>query len=269
MTAWTGTTRTDASTTVTADQLVAMLEALYNHNDASRLRALAAPDLRHYSSGIGDGVDAWAAYAEGFAGANPLVAIHRTVAEGNRIGIHAQYRWNVDRVLDGGPGVAVAHIFTIEAGRIVEAVEVTQAVGTEPVSGNDMFSQLRSSAGTQDPQRNREIARRVVAEFLAGNTSLRDELLSDYIQHNPFIPDGAAGIAGFVDMLGGNPNDYQWAIVEGDLAWTYTRYLSETMGTPPLVGVDIWRFDAAGKVTEHWDVLEADFTSPGGHTFPG
>lgn len=257
------------TTAVTADQLVEMLEALYNRNDASRLRALAAADLRHYSSAIGDGVEAWVAYAAAFGEASPLLAVHRTVAEGNRIGVHAHYSWNVDRIIDDGPGVAVAHIFTIEAGRIVEAVEVTQPVATEPVSGNDMFSGLRASVDAQDPERNRQIARRVVTEFLAGNTSLRDELLSDYVQHNPFIPNGSEGIAGFIDMLGGNPNDYQWAIVENDLAWTYTRYLSETMGTPPLAGVDIWRFDAAGKVNEHWDVLQADFTSPSGHTFPG
>ena len=254
---------------VTADQIVEMLETLYNDDDPSRLRALAAEDLRHYSSAIGDGVDAWVEYATAFAGSAPLIAVHRTVSEGDRIGVHAHYRWNAERTVDDGPGVAVAHIFTIDEGRIVEAVELTQAVQPEPVSGNDMFSQLRPSVGSQDPERNRRTAERVVTEFLAGDTALRDELLSDYLQHNPFIPNGAQGIAGFIDMLGGNPNDYQWTIVEGDLAWSYTRYLSEAMGTPPLVGVDIWRFDEAGKVTEHWDVLEADFTSPGGHPFPG
>lgn len=258
----------DAVTTIAADQLVAMLEALYNSNNPSPLEALAAPDLRHYSSAIGDGVAAWAAYANRFASADPLIAVHRTVSEGNRIGVHAHYRWNPERVIDGGPGVAVAHIFTIEDGRIVEAVELTQAVAIETVSGNDMFAQLRPSVEDQDLDRNRATAERVVTEFLAGDTALRDELLSDYLQHNPFIPDGAEGIAGLIDALGGNPNDYQWSIAEGDLAWTYTRYRSEAMGTGPLVAVDIWRFDEAGKVTEHWDILEPDFSSPDGHTFP-
>ncbi|MEM9655777.1 MAG: nuclear transport factor 2 family protein [Actinomycetota bacterium] len=262
-------TTSEAPLTITADQLVLMLEALYNRNDPSLLEALAAPDLRHYSSAIGDGVEVWVAYAGRFADAEPLVAVHRTVSEGNRIGVHAQYRWNAERVIDDGPGVAVAHIFTVEEGRIVEAVEVTQAVMPETVSGNDMFSQLRPSVDdNQDVNRNRTTAERVVTEFLAGKTGLRDELLSDYLQHNPFIPDGAEGIAGFIDALGGNPNDYQWAIAEGDLAWTYTRYLSEAMGTGPLVGVDIWRFDENGRVTEHWDVLQPDFTSPDGNTFP-
>ena len=254
---------------VTAARVVEMLERLYNEGDAQLLRELASPDLRHYSSAIGDGVDAWEAYAAGFAQERPLKAVHRTVSEGHRIGVHAHYRWNTERVLDDGPGVAVAHIFTIENDRIVEAVELTQAVREETVSGHDMFSQDAPSAPGQDPAHNRAMAQRVVTEFLAGNTGLRDELLSDYIQHNPVIPSGAEGIAGFIDMLGGNPNDFQWSMAEGDLAWTYTRYLTDKLGTPPLVTVDIWRFDAEGKVTEHWDVLEADFTSPDGHAFPG
>ncbi|MEM8925156.1 MAG: nuclear transport factor 2 family protein [Actinomycetota bacterium] len=265
----TSDTTADTTSDITADRVIAMLEALYNDGDATLLNALAAPDLRHYSSAIGDGVAAWAAYAERFAGTAPLIAVHRTVSEGDRIGVHAHYRWNPERVVDDGPGVAVAHIFTIAGGRIVEAVELTQAVTPESVSGNDMFSQLRPSVGDHDLDRNRATAERVVTEFLAGETSLRDELLSDYLQHNPFIPDGAEGIAGFIDALGGNPNDYQWSMAEGDLAWTYTRYRSEAMGSGPLLGVDIWRFDAEGKVTEHWDVLEPDFTSTDGHRFPG
>jgi len=254
---------------ITADRVVDMLERLYNEGDPSALRALVADDVRHFSSAIDDGVDAWLEYASRFAGQRPLRAVHRTVSEGNRIGVHAEYAWNAQRELDGGPGVAVAHIFTVEGGRIVEAVELTQAVRTETRSGNDMFSQVARSVPSQDADRNRAVAERVVTEFLAGDTSLRDELLSDYIQHNPVIPPGADGIAGFIDMLGGNPNDFQWSMAEGDLAWTYTRYLTEKLGTPPLVTVDIWRFDAQGKVTEHWDVLEADFTSPAGHAFPG
>lgn len=253
---------------ITAGQLVEMLEQLYNHNNPGPLRALAAPGFRHYSSAIGDGVDAWAAHAARFAGAAPLVAVHRTVSEGDRVGVHAHYRWNPARVIDGGPGVAVAHIFTISAGQIVEAIELTQPVEAETASGNDMFSQLGPSVGPQDPERNRQTTRRIVTEFLPGDTALRDTLLSDYTQHNPQIPDGASGIAGFVSAIGGSPNDYRWTIVEGDLAWTYTRYhANPRIGTPSLVTVDIWRFDAAGKVTEHWDILEPDFTSPGGHTF--
>jgi len=83
------------------------------------------------------------------------------------------------------------------------------------------------------------------------------------------LPPGAAGIAGFINTIGGNPNDFQWSMAQGDMVWTYTRFKADYNGMPPFVTVDIWRFDAEGKVTEHWDVLEPQFTSPSGHAFPG
>jgi len=253
---------------IDTSQVVDMLERLYNHDDPTLLRELVADDVRHYSSAIADGVEAWIAFAARFAGQRPLVDVHRTVSEGDRIGVHAHYRYNAERQLDDGPGVAVAHIFTVRDGRIIEAVELTQAVRAQTVSGHDMFSQVGPSVRRQRPDHNRQVAQRVVTEFLAGNTALQHELLGDYVQHNPVIPSGADGIARFIDQLGGNPNDFQWAIAQGDLALTYTRYTTTALGMPPLVTVDIWRFDDDGKVTEHWDVLEADFTSPSGHSFP-
>jgi len=246
-----------------------MLEQLYNHGDASLLRRLAVPNLRHFSRAIGDGVAAWERYAARYHGERPLIAVHRTVRSGDRIALHAHYRWNPARELDHGPGVAVAHIFTLENERIVEAIELTQPVREETVSGHDMFSMVGPTVPAGDPEHQRMVAERVVTEFLAGNTALRDELLGDYIQHNPVIPAGKEGIAGFIDMLGGNPNDFQWSIADGDLAWTYTRYTSTANGMPPFVTVDIWHFDENGRVAEHWDVLEPDFTSPDGHAFPG
>lgn len=267
-----------AGPTGIALELVEMLQSLYNENDPSKLRALAAPDFRHYSSKIGDGVEAWVAFAasvaesvaESVAGSRPLVAVHRTVSEGRMVGIHAHYRWNPDRELDGGDGVAVAHVFTVESGKIVAAMELTQAVQTETASGNDMFSRMREPVTPQDPERNRAVVERVMTEFLPGQTSLREELLGDYVQHNPLIPDGSEGIAGFVESINGATNDYRWTMVEDGQAWSFTRYhANPSIGVPALVTIDIWQFDGSGRIAEHWDVLEADFTSPSGHTFDG
>ncbi|MEL6427826.1 MAG: hypothetical protein AAFZ87_02540 [Planctomycetota bacterium] len=250
--------------------VVDMLRALYNEGDPSELRALAVSDLPHFSSRIGDGVDAWVEFAASVDDSQPLVAIHRTVAEGNTIGVHAQYSWNAEREFDGGPGVVVAHVFTVESGKIVSAIELTQPIQAETASGNDMFSSRRPLVPQDDPERSRATVERILTEFLPGDTSLKSVLLGDYVQHNPLIPDGADGIAGFVESIGGAKNEYRWTIVEGGLAWSFTRYRANpSIGVPALVTVDIWKFDASGRVAEHWDVLEPDFTSPGGHTFEG
>ena len=65
--------------------------------------------------------------------------------------------------------------------------------------------------------------------------------------------------------MGGSPSEFKFAMAERDFALTFQRYAAnEALGTPAFTGVDLWRFDADGKVTEHWDVLEPTFVSPSG-----
>ena len=42
--------------------------------------------------------------------------------------------------------------------------------------------------------------------------------------------------------------------IDGDLAFVHVRYLD--WAVKETAGVDIFRFDADGKVVEHWDVLQ-------------
>jgi len=150
--------------TPTAKTVQAMLEQLYNDGDPTLLRQLVAEDVRHFSSAVGDGVAAWEAFAASKTDGRPLIQVYRTVQDGDRIGVHAHYRWNAQRQLDGGPGVAVAHLFTVREGQIVDAVEVTQSVHPESLSGHDMFSQVGASVPGTDPAHNRKVAERVVTE---------------------------------------------------------------------------------------------------------
>src|SRR5207253_699726 len=43
--------------------------------------------------------------------------------------------------------------------------------------------------------------------------------------------------------------------IDGDLAFVHMRYLD--WGGQETAGVDIFRFDADGKIVEHWDVLQS------------
>lgn len=89
--------------------------------------------------------------------------------------------------------------------------------------------------------------------------SVAEEVVAeDYIQHNPFVPDGRAP---FVDYFKGyfaeNP-DAKARIVrsaaDGDLIWLH---IESTNGdkSPPVAIVDIFRVED-GKIAEHWDVIQ-------------
>jgi predicted SnoaL-like aldol condensation-catalyzing enzyme len=91
--------------------------------------------------------------------------------------------------------------------------------------------------------------------FNQGRADLFPDLVSGpYIQHNPLIPDGVDGVMGFLKQAGRIPCEVKRIAIDGDLAFVHVRYLN--FGGKETAGVDIFRFDADGKIVEHWDVLQ-------------
>ena len=83
---------------------------------------------------------------------------------------------------------------------------------------------------------------------------LPDLVAGPYIQHNPLFPDGADHMVGYIKQAKGIPCEVKRIAIDGDLAFIHVRYLN-WLGKET-AGVDIFRFDADGKVVEHWDVLQ-------------
>src|SRR5260221_9237051 len=91
--------------------------------------------------------------------------------------------------------------------------------------------------------------------FNQGQADLYSDLVSGpYIQHNPLVPDGVAGVMGFLKQVGRLRCEVKRIAIDGDLAFVHMRYLKLFGKETP--GVDIFRFDDAGKIVEHWDVLQ-------------
>ena len=91
--------------------------------------------------------------------------------------------------------------------------------------------------------------------FNQGRADLYPDLVAGpYIQHNPLVPDGLDGVMGFLKQAGRIRNEVKRIAIDGDLAFVHARYLD--LFGQETAGVDIFRFDADGKIVEHWDVLQ-------------
>ncbi|MBH0052849.1 nuclear transport factor 2 family protein [Salinibacterium sp. SWN139] len=101
----------------------------------------------------------------------------------------------------------------------------------------------------------------------AANKLVADE----YIQHNPLLPDGAAGLgATFAALTAERQNArvvIHRIIASGDWVWAHVNFLNlynDDADDLGVAGVDIWKMDADGIALEHWDVLQpiTDAVSP-------
>ena len=104
----------------------------------------------------------------------------------------------------------------------------------------------------------RDIATGILTQGIAGGdiAYLEAHVAEDYIQHNPQVPDGKAGLIGFVQSLaaleGGAEISPVRVLRDGDLVAVHSE---ARFGSDHFVVFDLFRFED-GMAVEHWDTVQ-------------
>lgn len=80
----------------------------------------------------------------------------------------------------------------------------------------------------------------------------------EYIQHNPSVRNGKAGFIEYFERMAeaypGKEIEFVRTVTEDDLVAVHTHQIWP--GNDEYVTMDFFRFDANGKIVEHWDAVQ-------------
>ena len=149
-----------------------------------------------------------------------------------------------------------------------EAQATTQPEQSQPAAAAPNPQPEQASAVAELTQTEKALA--LINTFASGDTAAARELLAEgYIQHNLAYGTGRDAFLGSVEYLASAPVKTTVknirAFEDGDKVFLQTIY--NFAGAGERVAFDIFRFDAQGKIAEHWDNLAAlAEPNPSGHT---
>jgi predicted SnoaL-like aldol condensation-catalyzing enzyme len=246
----------------TKDIVVHFYEELFSHGNLAVIDEFVGPVYIDHNPQSPDGSESIRNVVTGLRVAYPDMksSIERVIAEDDLVLLHT------NAVLEpGSKGMAIAAVFRVDNGKIVEHWEVMQQVPDSTVSGNDMFSTLSTPAvSSPDPHVSTAESKRVASALVDELTSGRDVTAFDryvsdpYFQHTPQTPNGIAAAKEFFAAAFAASPDFSVSvkrvIAEGDYVAIHSHYKSgpDDLG---LAVLDIYRV-RDGKVVEHWDVIQ-------------
>ncbi|MEH6444330.1 MAG: nuclear transport factor 2 family protein [Oceanospirillaceae bacterium] len=186
------------------------------------------------------------------------IEILRTIAEGDYVAIHSAW------TTSSGETYVYVDVWRVAGGKLVEHWDHYQQAPEKSANLNTMFEGPNADIySKQDTEQNTQRALAILATFNnpSDTSAIKKYVADEYIQHNPYVADGAGPLVGYLSELAKNKvhlkTDIAKTIAMGDMVLIHSRQTNlDVKGDLGTGYMDIFRFNDAGKIVEHWDIEE-------------
>ncbi|MEO0678229.1 MAG: nuclear transport factor 2 family protein [Pseudomonadota bacterium] len=236
--------------------VLSLFAALFVDHDADAARPLMDPGYIQHNPSIPTGAEAVLAFIPAIEASGMKATTHRVIAEGDLVVLHNTFS-NADAF--GAPSLAAFDIFRVEDGKVVEHWDNLQPVPEVTVSGRTMVDGPTEVTDLDKTEENKALVLGFVRDVLGGAAPENAPMYLDpevYMQHNPQIADGLAGLIEATQAWAEQGNvitkfEPQIVVAEGNFVFVAS---DATVSGAPWAFFDLWRVED-GKIVEHWDVV--------------
>ncbi len=238
------------------DLVLQALTALFVQFDPEAAKPLLAEDYIQHNPAIPTGRAAILEILPALKESGLTAEVHRVIAEDDLVVLHTTYS---SAQLLGAETMVAFDVFRVEDGVIVEHWDNLQPEPETTVSGRTMTDGAVEITDLDKTEENKALVLGFVRDVLGGAAP---ERLTDYMnpavymQHNPTIADGAAGLFAAIEALAAQgititKFEPQIVVAEGNFVFVAS---DAVMGGAPWAFFDLWRVED-GLIVEHWDVV--------------
>ena len=247
-----------ADDSMSKKQIVGTFLGAVLQGDVAVMRDMANPDYIQHNPFIPTGLEPFIALLPVLKEAGTTVENIRTFEDGNFVFMHNIWR---NAAPFGADNMVSLDIIRVdENGKVAEHWDALTPLVAQTASGRTQTDGPTEATDLDQTEANKALAVALIEDVLMGKNPAK---ITDYIsaesyaQHNPMIKDGLSGIIEAVEALTAQNNMFVYKEIHAVLGeGNFVLTVSEgEWGGKAHAFYDLFRVEA-GKIAEHWDVIQ-------------
>lgn len=234
------------------------LEAIRDGNAAEAIAKYAGARYRQHSTPVKDGPAGFIEFFEDFHRRNPIrdIEIVRGFEDGQYVFLHV-----VQTLNNGEFTYVTADIFdTDDDAKMIEHWDMIAEMVDDTVSGHTQVDGPTEPTDLDKTEANKAMVRSFMVDVLQNGEfdKLTDYISTEsYVQHNPEIGDGLAGLEAFMAGLADQGHTMVYDEIYNVIgSGSFVAALSKmNLAGADMAVIDLFRVDN-DRIVEHWDVME-------------